>query len=116
MNEPNSNSHPMEIDCISVKRKIEAGDDFEFLDCREQNEYEFVRIEGARLVPMSTIQETVIELEQIKQKEVIIHCHHGGRSLQVARWLRQMGFENAKSMAGGIDQWALEIDTTLERY
>jgi len=38
------------------------------------------------------------------------------RSLQVTDWLQQLGYEDVKSMAGGIDAWAVEIDTTLRRY
>jgi rhodanese-related sulfurtransferase len=40
----------------------------------------------------------------------------GGRSLRVAHWLTQQGFTNVKSMAGGIDQWAIQIDPALPRY
>lgn len=106
----------MEVDCSTVKAKLDAGDDFVFIDCREQQEYEHVHIEGATLIPMSQFADRVKELEQHKHAEIIIHCHHGGRSLNVARWLRQQGFSNALSMSGGIDVWAQEIDTSLSRY
>jgi rhodanese-related sulfurtransferase len=106
----------MEVDCQTVKRKLDAGEGCLFLDCREQDEYDFVRIEGTKLIPMSEIQKRVGELEDYKTGEIVVHCHHGGRSLQVTRWLRQQGFENVKSLAGGIDQWAQEIDTALPRY
>ena len=108
--------NPLEIDCQSVKTKLDNGDGFHFIDCREQNEYDFVKIEQANLIPMSSMQERVSELEPLKNEEVVIHCHHGGRSLQVAMWLHQQGFTNVKSMAGGIDVWAIEIDPTLPRY
>ena len=106
----------MEIDCKTVKSKLDAGGDFVFIDCREQDEYDTVKIEGATLLPMSQIQDRVGELAQHKDSEIIIHCHHGGRSLQVAMWLKQQGFQNALSMAGGIDVWAQEIDPSLPRY
>lgn len=106
----------MELDCKTVKTKVDAGDDFVFLDCREQSEYDTVRIEGTTLLPMSEIQERVQELNDFKSREIIIHCHHGGRSLQVASWLRSLGFEKTLSMSGGIDAWAIEIDPTLSRY
>ena len=87
-----------------------------FIDCREPNEYEIAKIEGAQLIPMSELPDRVGELEPHRNSEVIIHCHHGGRSLNVANWLKQQGFENPLSMAGGIDVWAQEIDTSLNRY
>lgn len=107
---------PMEVDCQTVKRKLDAGEAFLFVDCREKDEYDFVRIEGTKLLPMSELQKRVGELDDHKDGEIVVHCHHGGRSLQVTRWLRQKGFENVKSLAGGIDLWAQEIDPTLPRY
>ena len=111
-----ANSHPLEISCVDVRAKLDAGDEFVFLDCREQSEYDFVRIERAALLPMSEMQQRVSELDPHREREIVVHCHHGGRSLQVALWLRQQGFAAAKSMAGGIDQWAIEIDASLTRY
>jgi rhodanese-related sulfurtransferase len=110
------NAHPLEIDCQSVQLKLTSGDDFFLLDCREADEHALVRLPGAQLLPMSEIQQRVGELEPHRGREIVVHCHHGGRSLQVAQWLRQLGFENVSSMAGGIDRWAVAIDPTLPRY
>jgi rhodanese-related sulfurtransferase len=107
---------PLEIDCPSVKAKLDAGDQFLFIDCRESSEYDAVKIEGATLLPMSEMAERVGELEEHRESEIIIHCHHGGRSLRVANWLRQQGFSTAQSMAGGIDVWAVEIEPGMLRY
>lgn len=109
-------TNPLEIDCQSVKGKLDAGEKFLLLDCRERDEYETVHIDAATLVPMSELMERVGELEPYRDSEVVIHCHHGGRSLKVASWLKQQGFQNAKSMAGGIDEWAQLIDKSLPRY
>lgn len=106
----------MEVDCQTVKAKLDSGEHFVFIDCREPNEYETVKISGAVLIPMSQFPERVSELEQHKDSDIIIHCHHGGRSLNVAMWLKQQGFQNVLSMAGGIDAWAQEIDPALPRY
>lgn len=107
---------PLEIDCVSVKAKLDSKADFLLLDCREADEYQKVHIDKAKLVPMSVIQDRVAELEPYKQREVVVHCHHGGRSLKVTQWLRGQGFADVKSMAGGIDQWAVDIDPKLARY
>ena len=107
---------PLEIDCQSVKARLDSGSDFLLLDCREATEYDTARIEGAKLLPMSELMTRVEELESFRGKSIVVHCHHGGRSLQVTRWLRQQGFENVKSLAGGIDLWAEVIDPALPRY
>ena len=106
----------LEITVAETKQLLEEQADFHFLDCREQNEWDFVNIEGAALLPMSEIQERVAELEPHKDRHIVIHCHHGGRSLQVAQWLRNQGYDQAQSMAGGIDVWSQEIDGTKPRY
>ena len=109
-------SLPLEIDCRSVKSKLDQNADFLLLDCREKTEYDTVHIPQAVLLPMSEMKTWIGDLEAQKQREIIVHCHHGGRSLRVANLLRQVGFINAQSMAGGMDEWATEIDKTLPRY
>lgn len=86
------------------------------VDCREEDEFAIANIPGAKLLPMSQIAQRVNELDALRDERLIVHCHHGGRSLRVARWLREQGFPQAQSMAGGIDGWALEIDPTTPRY
>ena len=107
---------PIEIDCQAVSKKLQGGPDFVLLDCREADEYALVNIPGARLLPMSELATRVSELEALRNCDIAVHCHHGGRSLKVAHWLRGQGFANAQSMAGGIDAWAIEIDPSLPRY
>ena len=107
---------PLEISCQDVHSKQQASEDFCFVDCREPSEYATAKIAGASLLPMSELADRVSELDAAKSKLLVVHCHHGGRSLRVARWLRQQGFAQAVSMAGGIDEWALTIDTTVPRY
>jgi len=107
---------PVEVSCRDVAALRKAGEDFCFIDCREQDEYDLVRISGARLLPMSELGARVGELEAHKSERIVVHCHHGGRSLQVAAWLRRQGYARAQSMAGGIDAWAVEIEPGMARY
>ena len=106
----------MEITCQDVKQKLDSGEEFLLLDCREQNEYELVHLENSSLMPMSEIVDRFQELTEYQAKPVVVYCHHGGRSLQVTQYLRQQGFTDVLSMAGGIDRWSQEIDPTLPRY
>jgi rhodanese-related sulfurtransferase len=107
---------PLEIDCRTVKARLDAGEPLALLDCREQNEYEFVRLTPARLVPMSELPQRVAELDELRNAEIVVYCHHGVRSRQVANWLRGQGFAHVRSLAGGIDRWSQEIDESLPRY
>ena len=106
----------IEIDCQQVRARREASEDLLLLDCREQQEWDHVHIEGATLIPMSEIQNRVTELEEHRDRDIVVYCHHGGRSLQVAQWLQQQGFSSVLNMTGGIDVWSQEIDSSLPRY
>lgn len=107
---------PLEIDCHGLRAKQIAGEPHVLIDCREQSEYDKVHLSEALLMPMNSIPERLGELEQYRNSEIIVHCHHGGRSLRVVHWLRGQGFAQARSLAGGIDDWAVHIDPSLPRY
>ncbi|MCH8921664.1 MAG: rhodanese-like domain-containing protein [Planctomycetes bacterium] len=107
---------PLEIDCPSVKAKIDAGESFLLLDCRESGEHALVHIAGDRLLPMSEMMTRAGGLEPHRDEPIVVYCHLGLRSREVAAWLRQRGFPRVQSMTGGIEQWAVEIDPTLRRY
>jgi len=105
-----------EIDVHAVQALRLAGEPFLLLDCREPDEHAITRIEGAVLIPMRAIPERLAELEARREERIVVHCHHGVRSLRVARFLRERGFTGAQSMAGGIEAWSLEIDPATPRY
>jgi rhodanese-related sulfurtransferase len=49
-------------------------------------------------------------------ERIVVICHHGVRSLNVANWLRNQGFEQAQSLRGGIDAWSRDVDPAMARY
>lgn len=113
MNERNAS---LEIDCRTVKARLDAGESLVLLDCREPNEHEFAHLAGSRLLPMSELLLRVGELDEERNAEIIVYCHHGVRSRQVANWLRAQGFPHVRTLTGGIDRWSQEVEPTLPRY
>lgn len=108
-------THPLEISVDETKRLLEAGGDrVRLIDVREAHEVEICRIPGAEHIPMRQIPERLGDLPQ--DKHLLIHCHHGGRSMRVTEFLRSRGFTAVSNVAGGIDAWALQIDPSLRRY
>jgi len=103
-----------EITPEDVKSKLESGADFTLLDCREPWEYQTARIERAVNIPMGEIPTRVQEFD--RRKHIVVMCHHGVRSMNVTGWLRQQGFEQVQSMAGGIDAWSRRIDRNVPVY
>lgn len=105
-----------EVTPRQVKAGLDGGEDVLLVDCRTPQEHQIVRIEGARLMPLQQLERWQRELRQCTGKKIVVYCHHGGRSLQMAVRLRQMGLADVWSMAGGIDLWAMDIDRSLPRY
>lgn len=86
------------------------------IDCRTPEEHATARIEGSVLMPLAELPSRLAELSRLGDRAVIVHCHHGVRSLRAAAVLREHGFDGAVSMAGGIDRWSLEVDPRVPRY
>ena len=101
------------IEPRKVQDMMQGGAKFLLLDCREPWEFQAARIEGAMLIPMREIPERVDEIP--KDRAVVVYCHAGVRSFDVASWLKRQGV-NALSMRGGIDRWSMEIDPKVPRY
>ena len=93
-----------------------AEESFLLIDCREPNEHEICSIDGADLAPLSNFEIEAEILFAENEECAIIYCHHGSRSLKAVEWLRSKGYPNTFSMTGGIDQWAVEIETEMPRY
>jgi len=107
---------PIEIEVEEVKKMIDSGADFLLVDCREASERDIATIDGSVHIPMRETVERHEELKPHQSKSIVVHCHHGGRSLQVTHWLRSNGFDTARNMSGGIDEWSLAIDKSIPRY
>ena len=106
----------LEIAPQAVNQIREKSEKLVLVDCREQDEYDFCRIEGARLIPLSQFRELAeISLTE-RDKPIVVYCHHGMRSLHATHQLRAMGFSSTFSMAGGIERWSSEVDQDVPRY
>lgn len=84
------------------------------LDVREPWEHEVCNIAGSRLLPMQDIPARVQELPT--DTDIVVLCHHGMRSLQVAQFLKQSGLERVSNLSGGIAAWAAQVDPDMSQY
>lgn len=88
-----------------LKQKLDSGEKFHFIDCREPHEYAEANL-GAQLVPLGKIQTMQIdEMEDWKDDEVVVHCRSGQRSMMACMVLDQMGFKHTYNVTGGILAW-----------
>ena len=111
-----------EISVQEVAEKRANGDDFILLDVREDKELHYANLgDGVTHVPLSDIAERRLDalpasITENKDAEIVVMCHHGNRSGQVTGWLRQQGWTNVLNMAGGIDAYAMQVDSSVGRY
>ena len=103
-----------EITPREVKQCQERREELTLLDVREPWERQAASIRGSQFIPMADLPSRLQELDP--DQHIVVYCHHGMRSLSVTDWLRKQGYDKVQSIAGGIDQWSLEIDPQIPRY
>ena len=107
--------HPNEVTVQDMKRALDQpGLGIEVIDVRESDEHRIARVEGVELMPLSSLEQRYTELDP--GKTYYLHCKMGGRSLRAVEFLRQQGFQNVKSVAGGITAWSEQIDPSVPKY
>ncbi len=85
------------------------------IDVREPWEFATANIPGSVAMPMGDVPSRAHQ-ELDPEEHLVVLCHSGIRSMNVAVWLRNQGFEQVQSLRGGIDAWSVEIDPTVARY
>ena len=103
-----------EMDPRAFQARREENPAVVLLDVREDQELAIASVEGAVHIPMNDVPSRVAELDATA--EIVVMCHHGMRSNQVAHFLDAQGFENVTNLTGGIDAWSLLIDPSIPRY
>lgn len=89
----------------AVKARIDAGEKLLLLDVREPHEHADFNI-GGTLLPLGQVQTLQVDdIEDWKDKEVIIYCRSGNRSGQACNILEQAGFTNVSNLVGGMLDW-----------
>ncbi len=84
------------------------------VDVREPWEWQLAHIDGSVHLPMNLIPLRMNELPD--DRPLVIICHHGVRSYQVALYLQQAGFDQLASLKGGVEAWASDIDPAMAHY
>ncbi len=105
---------PMELTALELQDELAQGRAVTILDVRESWEYELCHIEGSTLIPLSLLPDRLGEIEA--STTYVTVCHKGGRSLQAARFLKANGVAQVRSLRGGVEAWAVDVDPSMARY
>jgi rhodanese-related sulfurtransferase len=106
-----------QIDAPTLSEALTAGRAFVLLDVREAWEFDRAKIANSVNLPMSTLAARVDEIRELQDdKELVVICHHGVRSMHVAQFLASQGFESLINLRGGIDAWSTQVDPSVPVY
>lgn len=104
-----------ELDPRIVAQRLKQRPDSVFLlDVRESYERDLASIEPSIHIPMADVPSRLEEIP--KDREVIVYCHSGARSMMVAGYLHASGFPSVANLSGGIDAWSVRVDPKVPRY
>jgi rhodanese-related sulfurtransferase len=104
----------IQIDPRELVNRIARGEKIQLLDVRTREEYEAVKIDGAKLFTQDLMQEILSTWP--REQSLVVYDHQGTRSMDAAAYFEGHGFKNVKSLRGGIDAWSTEVDPKLPRY
>lgn len=94
----------MDIQVEELKDKLDANEEFVLIDVREDYERAEFNVGGTH-IPLGTLPLNLDDLEDYKDKEIVIYCRSGNRSGQAQAYMQQMGFKNVRNLVGGMLEW-----------
>jgi rhodanese-related sulfurtransferase len=103
-----------EISPAALKELLDSPQPPLVLDVREKWELDAARLQGTLDIPMPEIPQRLAELP--RDRDIVVMCHGGTRSMKVARFLAQNGFTQVASLDGGIQAWATDVDPSVGTY
>jgi rhodanese-related sulfurtransferase len=104
----------MQIEPRELADRIARGEQVYLLDVRTREEYDAVKIDNAQLFTQELMQKILSDWS--RENLLVVYDHQGTRSLDAAAYFQGHGFENVKSLRGGIDAWSVDVDPKLRRY
>jgi molybdopterin/thiamine biosynthesis adenylyltransferase/rhodanese-related sulfurtransferase len=102
------------IDVDELKRRLDQREPLFILDVRNPEEYQICQLAGSTLIPLPELPARFKELD--REREIIVHCKSGMRSLKAQHFLQQQGFKRVTNLKGGILAWADRIDRSMPKY
>lgn len=93
-------------------------EEVQFVDVREEGEHQTARLPYFRLFPLSSSADWAPHIDELldPEKETVVLCHHGVRSMNMAQFLVSRCFKDVKNVTGGIDAYSRAVDRSVPLY
>ncbi len=105
-----------QISVSELKKALDDKQDLVLLDVREPHELEICKLQYTLHIPIGEMRFRFDELDQYKDKTIIVYCRSGRRSNMAAQFMQESGFSNVKNLKGGVLAWSDEIDSSFTKY
>src|SRR5688572_12653227 len=105
----------VQISPTELVEKLRSAQPPRLLDVREPAEHQLAALPHSTLIPLGQLKYRLDEIEDWKDEEIIVYCHHGIRSLNAIGQLKDFGFVKLRNLTGGIDRWSTDVDSSLPR-
>lgn len=102
------------IEVEELRDLLKSPDPPLIIDVREKWEADICSLPYARLIPLGSLPAHLAELP--KDRKIVVHCHHGGRSARAVNYLIQQGYKDIFNLIGGIHNWSQRIDPNVKIY
>ncbi len=102
------------ITAPELKKRLGSKKKFDLIDCRTENEYRIMHLEGAALATRDLVEEIFSKWE--KKRPLVLYDHRGPQAMQAVKALHSREFTDVKALAGGIDSWSQLVDPLIPRY
>lgn len=110
-----SRSRIPEMNTYDLKERLNNGSDLFVLDVRTPVEFEMTNI-GGTLIPLPELQSRLHELDEYKDREIVVICRSGARSGSAVAMMQQAGFQKVLNLKGGLLAWSDTIDSSVPKY
>ena len=104
----------IQIQATDLAEELKGANPPRLLDVRQQEELDIVKLDQSQMVTQELVEKIMSDWP--KDTPMVMICHKGVRSLEAASYMIGHGFTNVRSLIGGIDAWAEQVDTSLARY
>ena len=102
------------IDPKTLAELLKQQPGLKLLDIRTREEHEAVKLPSSSLLSQPLMQEAMGTWS--REEAVVVYDHLGAKGLDAATYFIGHGFKNVRCLAGGIDAWSQQIDSSLPRY
>ena len=103
-----------EITPYDLEKRLNSSSQLILLDVREEFELKISSIQDSIHIPINEIPDKINDLDP--KKNYVVVCKSGIRSAYVCEYLIKNKFKSVKNLAGGINEWAKKIDSSLPVY